>query len=192
MGRDRQEDGIAAIAQRLERPRRAMTAAESFAAGRELRRQVPRESQGTWETREGREEPLALLRSQEESRLAELLPLRHERMALSPFSFYRGNAIGMAADLATTPCSGLRVQACGDAHIANFGAFAAPSRRLVFDIDDFDETLPGPWEWDVKRLATSIEICGRERGGSPASSAAALSRRWRRRRIGRARVPWRS
>ncbi len=96
--------------------------------------------------------------------MPELLPIRHGRMLVSPFTFYRGAALPMAADLATTPTSGLRVQLCGDAHLSNFGAFASPSRRLVFDVNDFDETLPGPFEWDVKRLAASLAVAGRDNG----------------------------
>ena len=101
---------------------------------------------------------------QAKSRVAELVPVRHGRMLVSPFTFYRGAALPMAADLASTPASGLRVQLCGDAHLANFGAFASPSRRLVFDVNDFDETLPGPFEWDVKRLAASLAVAGRDNG----------------------------
>ena len=96
--------------------------------------------------------------------MPELLPIRHGRMLVSPFTFYRGAALPMAADLAGTPTSGLRVQLCGDAHLANFGAFASPGRRLVFDVNDFDETLPGPFEWDVKRLAASLAVAGRDNG----------------------------
>ena len=96
--------------------------------------------------------------------MPELVPIRHGRMLVSPFTFYRGAALPMAADLATTPASGLRVQLCGDAHLANFGAFASPARRLVFDVNDFDETLPGPFEWDVKRLAASLAVAGRANG----------------------------
>lgn len=107
-----------------------------------------------------------LIKSQETTRVSELLPIRHERMAASPFAFFRGSAILMASDLATTPSTGLNVQACGDAHISNFGFFQSPERHLVFDINDFDETARGPWEWDIKRLATSVEICGRNRGFS--------------------------
>ena len=98
--------------------------------------------------------------------MPELLPVRHGRMLVSPFTFFRGAALPMAADLATTPTTGLRVQLCGDAHLANFGAFASPSRRLVFDVNDFDETLPGPFEWDVKRLAASLAVAGRSNGFS--------------------------
>jgi uncharacterized protein (DUF2252 family) len=112
----------------------------------------------------GRADPVDVLESQARSRVPELVPIRYGRMAVSPFTFFRGAAAVMAADLATTPVSGLRVQACGDAHLSNFGAFAAPDRRLVFDLNDFDESLPGPWEWDVKRLAASFAIAGRERG----------------------------
>ena len=96
--------------------------------------------------------------------MPELVPVRHGRMLVSPFTFYRGAALPMAADLATTPTSGLRVQLCGDAHLSNFGAFASPERRLVFDVNDFDETLPGPFEWDVKRLAASLAVAGRDNG----------------------------
>ena len=110
------------------------------------------------------EDPVAVLEAQGESRVQELLPIRYGRMAASAFTFYRGAAAIMAADLAATPTSGLRVQACGDAHLSNFGVFAAPDRRLVFDLNDFDESLPGPWEWDLKRLAASFEIAGRENG----------------------------
>ena len=107
-----------------------------------------------------------MLLSQAESRVPELVPIRHGRMLVSPFTYYRGAALPMAADLATTPTSGLRVQLCGDAHLSNFGAFASPERKLVFDLNDFDETLPGPFEWDVKRLAASIVVAGRDNGFS--------------------------
>ena len=110
---------------------------------------------------EGRRDPVELLREANEGRIAELIPLRFSRMAQSPFAFYRGAAAIMAADLASTPTSGLRVQACGDAHLMNFGGFATPERNIFFDINDFDETLPAPWEWDVKRLAASIVIAAR-------------------------------
>ena len=102
--------------------------------------------------------------SQAESRVPELVPVRHGRMLVSPFTFYRGAALPMAADLASTPASGLRVQLCGDAHLSNFGAFASPERNLVFDVNDFDETLPGPFEWDVKRLAASLAVAARDNG----------------------------
>jgi uncharacterized protein (DUF2252 family) len=109
-------------------------------------------------------DPVGLLLSQAASRVAELVPVRHGRMLVSPFTFYRGAALPMAADLAGTPASGLRVQLCGDAHLSNFGAFASPERNLVFDVNDFDETLPGPFEWDIKRLAASLAVAGRDNG----------------------------
>ena len=112
----------------------------------------------------GSRDPVGLLLGQAESRVPELVPVRHGRMLVSAFTFYRGAALPMAADLATTPASGLRVQLCGDAHLSNFGAFASPERRLVFDVNDFDETLPGPFEWDVKRLAASLAVAGRDNG----------------------------
>lgn len=107
---------------------------------------------------------MALLEQQAATRVPELVPIRYGRMLVSPFTFYRGAALIMAADLAATARSGLNVQVCGDAHLSNFGVFASPERQLMFDINDFDETLPGPWEWDVKRLAASFEIAGRDRG----------------------------
>jgi len=111
-------------------------------------------------------DPVGLLLEQAKTRVPELVPVRHGRMLVSPFTFYRGAALPMAADLATTPASGLRVQLCGDAHLSNFGAFASPERRLVFSVNDFDETLPGPFEWDVKRLAASLAVAGRDNGFS--------------------------
>ena len=105
---------------------------------------------------------MGLLLGQADTRVPELVPIRHGRMLVSPFTYYRGAALPMAADLAATPTSGLRVQLCGDAHLSNFGAFASPERRLVFDVNDFDETLPGPFEWDVKRLAASLAVAGRD------------------------------
>jgi uncharacterized protein (DUF2252 family) len=122
---------------------------------------VPRESHAEFLAGPARGDPIALLESQGAARVPELLPIRYGRMASSAFAFFRGAALPMADDLSRTPRSGLTVQACGDAHLANFGAFASPERRLVFDINDFDETAPGPWEWDVKRLATSLEIAAR-------------------------------
>jgi len=121
------------------------------------------ESQGEFSPGRGRD-PVGLLLGQAASRVPELVPVRHGRMLVSPFTFYRGAALPMAADLAGTPASGLRVQLCGDAHLSNFGAFASPERRLVFDVNDFDETLPGPFEWDVKRLAASLAVAGRANG----------------------------
>src|SRR5690348_9356259 len=128
------------------------------------RRTVPRSAHAKWAPAPDRADPVDVLRTQARDRLPELVPLRHGRMLASPFAFFRGSAAIMAADLAHTPVSGVRVQLCGDAHLSNFGGFAAPDRQLVFDLNDFDETHPGPFEWDVKRLATSFEIAGRHRG----------------------------
>ena len=125
---------------------------------------MPRRSHGEWSPAPDRADPVRILSDQARSRLQELLPLRNERMSESPFTFFRGSAAVMAADLASTPVSGIRVQLCGDAHLSNFGGYASPDRALVFDLNDFDETLPGPWEWDVKRLVTSVEIAARDRG----------------------------
>jgi hypothetical protein len=143
-----------------------LEAGDRVALGKAARSAVPRSSQGAWEAPEGRPDPVALLEGQAASRVPELVPIRYGRMLVSPFTFYRGAALVMASDLATTPRSGLDVQACGDAHMSNFGVFASAERNLVFDVNDFDETLPGPWEWDVKRLAASLAIAGRERGFS--------------------------
>ena len=131
--------------------------------GRAARAAVPRSAHGEWVPVPDRADPAALLTGQETTRVPELVPLRHERMLASPFTFYRGAAVIMAADLAASPNTGLRVQACGDAHLSNFGGFAAPDRSLVFDVNDFDETSPGPFEWDVKRLGASFEIAARSR-----------------------------
>jgi uncharacterized protein (DUF2252 family) len=141
-----------------------MDASERAAAGRAARSEARRSFHAAWEPPAGRADPVAILERQAQTRVPELVPIRYGRMATSPFAFFRGAAAVMAADLATTPSSGLRVQACGDAHLSNFGAFAAPDRRLVFDLNDFDESLPGPWEWDVKRLGASFAIAGRENG----------------------------
>jgi uncharacterized protein (DUF2252 family) len=124
--------------------------------------EVPRESHAEFARPSSRPDPLSLLESQSAARVPELLPVRYGRMAVSPFTYFRAAALPMASDLADSPRTGLVVQACGDAHLANFGLFASSERRLVFDINDFDETLPGPWEWDVKRLATSLEMAGRD------------------------------
>jgi uncharacterized protein (DUF2252 family) len=142
---------------------------EDAERGREARGQSPRSAHGEWSPAPDRPDPVAALRRQAETRVPELLPIRYGRMVASAFTFYRGAAAVMAADLAPTPDSGLVVQLCGDAHISNFGGFAAPDRRLVFGPNDFDETLPGPWEWDVKRMCASIEIAGRD-VGMPAKS----------------------
>jgi uncharacterized protein (DUF2252 family) len=145
-----------------------LTRSDRAAAGKKARKEVPRASHAAWNPPSGRPDPIGLLEQQEITRVPELVPIRHGRMMVSPFTFYRGAALLMASDLAHTPDSGLWVQACGDAHLSNFGGFASPERELVFDVNDFDETLPGPWEWDVKRLAASVAIAGRSRGFSPA------------------------
>ena len=147
---------------------------ERAATGKAARSVAPRSSHAKWEAPANRHDPVAIIEAQDARRVPDLVPIRHGRMAASPFTFYRGAAAVMAADLATTPVSGFRVQACGDAHLSNFGAFAAPDRRLVFDLNDFDETLPGPWEWDVKRLAASFALAGRDRGFKRSERSAAL------------------
>ena len=138
--------------------------AERAARGKAARRELPRSAHAAWEPAPGRADPVDLLEEQARTRLPELGPIRYGRMLVSPFAFFRGAAYLMAADLAAGPRTGLHAQLCGDAHLSNFGVFAAPDRRLVFSINDFDETLPGPFEWDVKRLAASIAVAGRERG----------------------------
>ena len=125
---------------------------------------MPRGTHGSWEASRVRADPVELLEEQAKTRVEELVPIRYGRMLVSPFTFYRGAAYIMAADLAGTPRTGLHVQLCGDAHLSNFGVYAAPDRRLVFDTNDFDETLPGPFEWDVKRLVASFAVAGRDRG----------------------------
>ncbi len=140
------------------------TVAERRARGKSARESVPRKSHADWRVPAGRADPVGVLEHQGATRLQELLPIRYKRMAASPFAFFRGTAAIMAADLAGTPRSGLTAQLCGDAHLSNFGGFAAPDRELVFDLNDFDETLPGPWEWDVKRLGASLAIAARDAG----------------------------
>ena len=140
----------------------ARTLAQRIAVGEELRRSVPHELHASWLPSAERADPIAILEQQSAERVPELVPLRYGRMALSAFSFYRGGAAIMAGDLAPTAASGLRTQLCGDAHLLNFGLFQTPERTLVFGLNDFDETLPGPFEWDVKRLAASFEIAGRQ------------------------------
>ena len=144
-----------------------LTVDQRVARGRAARREAPRSEHGRWEPAPDRPDPVALLEEQAATRVPELVPIRYGRMLVSPFTFYRGAAAIMAADLAATPVSGITVQLCGDAHLSNFGVFGTPERQLIFDINDFDETLPGPWEWDVKRMAASFEIMGRFRGFSP-------------------------
>ncbi len=140
------------------------TRAERYAAGKALRSKAPRTSHGEWASASDRPDPISLLEEENRTRVPELVPIRYGRMSLSPFAFLRGSAGVMASDLAKTPVSGIKVQICGDAHLSNFGFFATPERNLVFDVNDFDETLPGPWEWDLKRLAASIVVAGRQNG----------------------------
>src|SRR5215470_6124223 len=141
-----------------------LSVADRVALGKAARAAVPRSSHAVFDPPAGRPDPVALLEEQGSSRVPELVPIRYGRMLASPFSYYRGAALPMAADLAATPVSGLTVQACGDAHLSNFGMYASPERKLLFDVNDFDETLPGPWEWDVKRLAASLEVAARGNG----------------------------
>jgi uncharacterized protein (DUF2252 family) len=135
--------------------------AERVALGKAARAQAPRSSHAGFGPASNRADPVELLEHQSSTRVPELVPIRYGRMLVSPFNFYRGAALVMASDLAPTPRSGLTVQCCGDAHLSNFGVFASPERQLVFDVNDFDETLPGPWEWDIKRLTTSLMIAAR-------------------------------
>jgi uncharacterized protein (DUF2252 family) len=139
-----------------------MSAEARAARGKAARAEVPFVAHGVWNADARRSDPVDLLEGQAKARIRELVPIRHGRMLISGFSYFRGAALPMAADLATTPDSGCHVQICGDAHLSNFGIFGTPERHLVFDVNDFDETAPGPWEWDVKRLATSLEVAGRD------------------------------
>ena len=141
-----------------------LTPEERAVRGKAARAEVPLESHAEFDPPPDRPDPIALLEEQGASRVPNLVPVRYGRMMASPFSYYRGAALPMAADLATTPVTGLAVQACGDAHLSNFGVFGSAERRLVFDVNDFDETTPGPWEWDVKRLAASLEVAARDNG----------------------------
>ncbi len=143
---------------------RHLTVEERVARGRAAREVTPRSIHGAFRPSTDRPDPVALLEGQADSRVPELVPIRYGRMLESPFAFFRGGALLMGVDLATTPRSGINVQLCGDAHLANFGVFGSPERKMLFDINDFDETLPGPWEWDVKRLAASLEVAGRDLG----------------------------
>jgi uncharacterized protein (DUF2252 family) len=140
------------------------TVAERAARGKAVRQEIPRRLHAAWEAPPQRADPVALLEEQAASRVPELVPIRYGRMLVSPFTFYRGAAYIMAADLAVGPRTGLHVQLCGDAHLSNFGAFAAPDRRMIVGVNDFDETLPGPFEWDLKRLVASFAVAGRDRG----------------------------
>jgi uncharacterized protein (DUF2252 family) len=148
------------------------TPAERAARGRGARTDIPRSAHGKWKPRTHRPDPVTLLEEQAATRLPELVPIRYGRMLVSPFTFFRGAAYIMASDLADGPRTGLVAQLCGDAHLSNFGTYAAPDRRLVFSINDFDETLPGPFEWDLKRLVASVAVAGRDRGFSPAQCQA--------------------
>ena len=152
------------------------TPAERSARGRKARSSVPRSELGRFEPAEAREDPLAILARQDETRLANLVPIRYGRMVVSPFGFYRGAVAVMAADLAPLPRTGLEVQLCGDAHLTNFGGFASPERDLIFDVNDFDESISGPFEWDVRRLVASIDVVARDRGFSDRQRSDAVRR----------------
>jgi uncharacterized protein (DUF2252 family) len=141
-----------------------LTPAERAERGKAARSAVPRDRHAVYDPSADRPDPVGLLERQATTRLPDLVPVRYGRMLASPFSYFRGAALSMAADLAATPVSGLAVQACGDAHLSNFGVYASPERALIFDLNDFDETLPGPWEWDVKRLSASLEVAARGNG----------------------------
>ena len=154
--------------------RQRLTVAERVARGKAARREVPRSGHAGFSPAPDRPDPIAVLEAQGAGRVPELLPIRYGRMLVSPFTFYRGAAAIMAFDLGGTPRSGVTVQLCGDAHLSNFGLFGTPERQMLFDINDFDETLPGPWEWDVKRLAASFEVMGRARGFSGADRRAVV------------------
>ena len=144
-------------------------------AGRALRETVPRVSHADFWPAPDRPNPIVLLQEQAADRVADLVPIRYGRMVSSPFAFLRGSAAVMAEDLASTPRTGIDVQACGDAHLGNFGVFATPERNVVFDLNDFDETLPGPWEWDLKRLAASVVVACRHRGFTAQAGRAAVT-----------------
>src|SRR5215467_10040788 len=159
------------------------TPTERKAHGKRLRDMVPRDAHAGWRVPADRADPIDILRAADAARQKDLVPLRYGRMLQSPFAFYRGSAAVMAADLARTPVTGIRVQACGDCHLMNFGGFATPERRLIMDINDFDETLPAPWEWDVKRLVASFVLAARSNGLSDADgrdAAIACARSYRR------------
>ena len=159
-----------------------LSPAERAERGKAARSAVPRHRHAVYDPPADRADPVGLLELQAASRLPDLVPVRYGRMLASPFSYFRGAALPMASDLAATPVSGLAVQVCGDAHLSNFGAYASPERALVFDLNDFDETLPGPWEWDVKRLAASLEVAGRGNGytrGQRREIVTACARRYR-------------
>jgi len=148
---------------------------DRYAAGKALREKCPRDAHASWKPPAGRPDPIQTVLAAEKGRLPDLLPLRHGRMVRSAFTFYRGSALAMATDLASTPATGIRVQACGDAHLSNFGAFATPERRVIFAINDLDETLPAPWEWDVKRLAASFVVGCQDNGLGKAAAKDAVT-----------------
>jgi uncharacterized protein (DUF2252 family) len=161
---------------RVQSPKETLTREERKAAGKALRDKCPRRSHATWKAPSNRPDPVELLIQSSKDRIPNLVPIRYGRMMQSPFAFYRGAAAIMASDSAHTPTSGIRVQACGDCHLMNFGGFGTPERRIIFDINDFDETLPAPWEWDLKRLAASFVLAGRNNGFKEVESRqAALS-----------------
>ena len=153
--------------------------ADRAARGKAARAAVPRQSHAAFDPPADRPDPVGLLEEQAKTRLPHLVPVRYGRMMVSPFTYFRGAALPMASDLADTPVTGLAVQACGDAHLSNFGVYGSPERRLAFDINDFDETLPGPWEWDVKRLAASLEVAARGNGFTGKQRRAIVRRRGR-------------
>src|SRR5215472_15306387 len=164
-------------------PSRSVKPAERRAHGKRLRDTVPRDAHAAWRGHAERADPIGVLRAADATRQPDLVPLRYGRMLQSPFTFYRGSAGVMAADLARTPVSGINVQVCGDCHLMNFGGFATPERRLIFDINDLDETLPAPWEWDVKRLVASFVLAARSNGLSDAQgrdAVVACARNYRR------------
>ncbi len=158
---------------KIKPPAPFITAAEGKAAGKKLRDSAPRDALGSWQPNPNRPDPITILRAADATRQPALVPLRYGRMLQSPFTFYRGSAGIMAADLAVTPATGVHVQACGDAHLMNFGVFATPERRVIFDINDLDETLPAPWEWDVQRLAASFVLAALSNGLSDSAGKAA-------------------
>ena len=165
---DRPEESVAPS------PVAHLSVAERAARGKAARSEVPRASHAQWEPSSARPDPIGLLEQQAQTRVPELVPIRYGRMLVSPFTFYRGAALIMASDLAATPRAGVAVQLCGDAHLSNFGIFGTPERSMMFDVNDFDETHPGPWEWDVKRLAVSLVAAGRDRGFSAKQRGAAV------------------
>src|SRR5271167_1897892 len=182
-GRLDMEDTMAVADAQPEGHPSLITPADRKAAGKRLRDRVQREAHAGWRAHAGRADPVGILHAADATRQKELVPLRYGRMLQSPFTFYRGSAGVMAADLAETPATGLHVQVCGDAHLMNFGGFATPERRLLFDINDLDETLPAPWEWDVKRLVASFVLAARANGLSDANgrdAAVACARSYRR------------